>query len=199
MFQRIRHWLNSSILLQSHRYGLVLLLTVVQLSYPSITYRYFDLMTSFDCRILIIQSLDLLMKFIVSNHYSFSIVEEEPFRDFCKSLNPKSRMISGTTIKKKISQAYWASKEEVKNHLVKECTGRASFTTDLWTSGNKMAFMAVTCTFLTNEFVMIQVTLGFREVLEADYRHNGENTCTVFLNILNDFGLQDKVSQLDIY
>ena len=51
--------------------------------------------------------------------------------------------------------------------------------------------MALTVTFLTYDFVMKEVTLGFRE-LKGE--HTGINLANVFLSILTEFGLEQKVS-----
>lgn len=41
-------------------------------------------------------SMNLLMEFIVSNNYSFTLVEEAAFRASCTSLNAKVQPVPGT-------------------------------------------------------------------------------------------------------
>ena len=71
------------------------------------------------------------MKFIVSNNHPFSIVEEEPFIEFCRSLNPNFTLMSATAMKKKIHIRYLEGREIIRQEFLEAGSGKLSFTTDL--------------------------------------------------------------------
>jgi hypothetical protein len=64
------------------------------------------------------------------------------------------------------------------------------FGTDAWTSPNHRAFVAVTVHF-EQKGVPISLLL---DVVEVACSHTGVNLAVAFANILDDFGIADKVS-----
>jgi hypothetical protein len=65
-----------------------------------------------------------------------------------------------------------------------------SFGTDAWTSPNSKAYVAVTV-HLEQNGTPLCLLLDIVEVAES---HSGENLAVAFTNILNDFGIAEKVS-----
>jgi hypothetical protein len=53
--------------------------------------------------------------------------------------------------------------------------------------------MTITASWLNNEFKMNEVVLSFRELVG---QHFGANICTMFLDVMNEYGLKDKVNTL---
>lgn len=68
--------------------------------------------------------------------------------------------------------------------------GSLSFATDCWTSPNHRAFMAVTVHLVIDGEVKSVVL----DVAELPRSHSGENLANKLAEILNDYGIADKVS-----
>ena len=68
--------------------------------------------------------------------------------------------------------------------------GKLSSTTDGWTSGNDKAVLAVSATWFTESFELKHAVLGFREVGTS---HTGENIGTAFVEVLQEYGVEEKV------
>lgn len=108
----------------------------------------------------------------------------------------KFRVVSATTIKKKIYTKYLNDRACIREELTEKENGKVSFTTDCWTSGNQLSFMAVTCSWLTEHFQMKQVCFALRHMKG---KHTGNEIFSVFLNVIEEFGLNDKVVYLLAY
>ena len=72
---------------------------------------------------------------------------------------------------------------------LKEHPGTLSFATDAWSSHHK-AYVAVTVHF-EQDGVPISMLL---DIVEVPRSHSGLNLAKAFANILEDFGVSDKVS-----
>jgi hypothetical protein len=71
-----------------------------------------------------------------------------------------------------------------------EYDGALNFATDAWTSLNHKAYVAVTVHF-EQKGVPISMLLDLVEVARS---HSGVNLAEAFANVLEEFGIQDKVS-----
>jgi hypothetical protein len=74
----------------------------------------------------------------------------------------------------------------------KEYDGALNFATDAWTSPNHRAYVAVTVHF-EHEGVPISMLLDLIEVAKS---HSGVNLAEAFATILEEFGIEDKVSNV---
>ena len=72
----------------------------------------------------------------------------------------------------------------------KEHLGALSFATDAWSSPNHKAYVAVTVHF-EQDGVPVSMLL---DIVEVPCSHSGLNLAKAFANILEDFGVSDKVS-----
>ena len=75
-------------------------------------------------------------------------------------------------------------------YLTKPGNGKLSFSTDFWSSPHNKAFMPITGAFLTSDFEMTEIWLSLRELLGS---HTGENICSMFLDVLHEYNLRNKV------
>jgi hypothetical protein len=75
---------------------------------------------------------------------------------------------------------------------IQEHEGALSFGTDAWTSPNHKAFIAVTVHFEQNREPMCLLL----DLVEVARSHSGGNLASVFAKILDDFGIEHKVSLL---
>ena len=72
---------------------------------------------------------------------------------------------------------------------MQEHNGALSFATDVWTSPNHKAYVAVTVHF-ENAEVPVSMLL---DLIEVTCSHTGFNLATAFSKILEEFGISDKV------
>jgi hypothetical protein len=97
-------------------------------------------------------------------------------------------IISPDTLKRRILDLYETKKKEKMDVLVRN-TSKISFTTDCWTSPNKLAFMGVTAHWVNEEFEICCITLAFKPL---PAKHTGENLAVKFKEILREYGLWNK-------
>lgn len=140
-------------------------------------------------------SQQLLVDFIINNNHPFPIVEEELFRKFCFSLNPDFFMIKATAMKNKITSKYLECKADVIACLHQKGNSKVSSKTDLWTSGNNFAMIAVTGTWINKNFEMREGIFGFREM---PGQHSGVNIAESFYGVLTEYQIADKVTSLSL-
>lgn len=83
------------------------------------------------------------MLFIVMNNNAFTLPEEDYFKKFSSILNPSFRLVKSNTIRAYIFK-YYNLEKEVLVHYLDNMKSLVSATTDMWTSDNNKAMMAVT-------------------------------------------------------
>jgi hypothetical protein len=79
--------------------------------------------------------------------------------------------------------------KHVLTHL-QEYEGALSFATDAWTSPNHKAFVAVTVHFEIGG----EPSCMLLDIVEVAKSHSGVNLAAAFAQILDEFGISDKVS-----
>lgn len=75
-------------------------------------------------------------------------------------------------------------------YVPKNYPGKLSFATDAWTSPNNKPFVAFTVHFERDETAFSMLL----DLVEVTKQHTGENLAEVFANVLQEFGIEDKVS-----
>lgn len=75
-------------------------------------------------------------------------------------------------------------------YLAKDYPGKLSFATDAWTSPNDKPFVAFTVHFERDETAFSMLL----DLVEVSKQHTGENLAQVFMDVLQQFGIKDKVS-----
>ena len=127
--------------------------------------------------------MNLLLRFLVSNNH---LIEEPSFVEFQKSVSPKLKIISAASMRTRILEIEVNTRAELKEYFQNKNIGIPSATTDLWTSGNHISIMAVTLSWIDDQFMLREIVIGFREVIGS---HTGANLCRVFMDILEDFSI----------
>ena len=89
----------------------------------------------------------------------------------------------------RVNWTYHAFMPQTNAPNCKEHDGAINFATDAWTSPNSRAYVAVTAHF-EHKGVAISMLLDIVEVVRS---HSGLNLAAAFANILDDFGISDKV------
>lgn len=137
------------------------------------------------------KSQDLLLKLVVNNNHPFTLVEEEPFMEFVDSFDRPFKHITAKTMINRVMDTYYKGKIKIKMMFEDDEVGGISTSTDGWAAGNHLAMIAVTATWYTQTFELIDIVLSFREV---GVSHTGENICKSFVEVLREFGIENKVS-----
>ena len=106
--------------------------------------------------------------------------------EFQKSVGPKLKIISAASMRTRILETEVNMRAELKEYFQNKNIGIPSATTDLWTSGNHISIMAVTLSWIDDQFMLREIVIGFREVIGS---HTGANLCRVFMDILEDFSI----------
>ena len=106
--------------------------------------------------------------------------------EFQKSVGPKLKIISAASMRTRILEIEVNTRAELKEYFQNKNIGIPSATTDLWTSGNHISIMAVTLSWIDDQFMLREIVIGFREVIGS---HTGANLCRVFMDILEDFSI----------
>lgn len=135
-----------------------------------------------------------LIKWIVTNQHSFTIVEEPSFINFIHSLNPAAQIPSADTVKRIILNSYETKKIQLQN-IFQEFSGRISFTLDIWTSPSTKSFLALTAHFINKEWKLQNIILDFIQIYDS---HTGNNIKNAFVTCLESFSIQNKVNVIFI-
>ncbi|XP_016320206.1 zinc finger BED domain-containing protein 4-like isoform X1 [Sinocyclocheilus anshuiensis] len=138
------------------------------------------------------QELDeALVTMIVKDTQPFSIVEDVGFRDFVQKLDPSYVLPTRQAVKAMVEAKYAESKEKAKAD-VKKVTA-VSLTSDLWTSINMGAYLAVACHFVDSNTCLNSVLLG---VLKFPQAHTAENVAHLKASLMEEWGITNNVTCL---
>lgn len=131
-------------------------------------------------------SRKLLAKLIIIDELPFKYVENEGFREFVVSLQPKFRMISRWTIAKDCYNLYMEEKTKLKTFLKDSCK-RISLTTDTRTSLQRINYMCLTAHFIDNDWRLHKKILNFRPIDS----HKGDSISRAFEKCLVEWGISN--------
>lgn len=94
--------------------------------------------------------LKCLIKWIIINQHSFTVVKESAFANLIYTLQPDARLISADTVKKRIMDLYENNVNKVKESF-KNIREKISFTIDIWTSPSSKLFLSLTAHYIDND------------------------------------------------
>ncbi|GES73161.1 zinc finger BED domain-containing protein RICESLEEPER 2-like [Rhizophagus clarus] len=132
---------------------------------------------------------DCLVKWIIVNQHSFTIVEESAFADLIYALQPDAKLISADTVKRKIMDLYESNINKVKESF-KNITGKISFTIDIWTSPSAKSFLSLTAHYIDDDWKLNNVLVDFIQIFG---KHMGENIKNAFMLGINKLSIQNKL------
>ncbi|KAK7910500.1 hypothetical protein WMY93_015184 [Mugilogobius chulae] len=136
------------------------------------------------------QDLDeALVYLIVRDTQPFSIVEDVGFRAFVRKLDPNYVLPTRQALKAMVEARYMSEKEKVKAKVEK--VAAVSLTSDMWTSINMDAYLAVTCHFVEEKVGLSSVLLGVQEFPQS---HTAENIACVKASLMEEWGITNKVT-----
>lgn len=85
---------------------------------------------------------------------------------------------------------YENDKERIKN-ILRNISGKISFTTDCWTSPSSKSFMSITAHFINKNWELQHILLDFIEMYDS---HTGLNLKNTFVLGLENFSIENKVT-----
>ncbi|KAJ3454624.1 hypothetical protein MRS44_013224 [Fusarium solani] len=135
----------------------------------------------------------LLLEWIIEENHAFSVCEQGRLRQIFEYLNPLVKItdanITRTTIRRKVLSAYEMHKDKVIAALKQSC-GLIHVSFDGWKSGNRHSMYGIACFFRDENSQPRKLTLG---VPELRTRHFGHNIAAEILDVLDAYGIQDKI------
>jgi hypothetical protein len=135
---------------------------------------------------------DLLIRWIVIMHISFSQVENEVFRSLLLYLSialVPYLPTSGTTIRNWVMDDFKQRRKQIKKmlHLSKSLI---HFSFDMWTSPNCMGMIAVIAHFVSHTGEARDCLIGLRRVHGS---HSGENMAHSIISVIEEYELRDRL------
>ncbi|RYC79205.1 hypothetical protein BFJ63_vAg17916 [Fusarium oxysporum f. sp. narcissi] len=135
----------------------------------------------------------LLLEWIIEENHAFSVCEQGRLRQIFEYLNPLVKItdanITRTTIRRKVLSAYEMHKDKVIAALKQSC-GLIHVSFDGWKSGNRHSLYGIACFFRDENSQPRKLALG---VPELRTRHFGHNIAAEILDVLDAYGIQDKI------
>lgn len=131
-----------------------------------------------------------VIRMIAKEYYSLSIVEDPEFKKFVNMLNPTYVLPSRKTISTSLlpvlyNQIYDQVKDDICNNAQ-----FVSLTTDGWTSLRNESYLAVTVHFIDINCELKTYLLSCEKLPD---RHTSENLKTSLQQVVNNWGIQNKV------
>ncbi|OBS15091.1 hypothetical protein FPOA_14102 [Fusarium poae] len=135
----------------------------------------------------------LLLEWIIEENHAFSVCEQGRLRQIFEYLNPLVKItdanITRATIRRKVLSAYEMHKDKVIAALKQSC-GLIHVSFDGWKSGNRHSLYGIACFFRDEKSQPRKLALG---VPELRTRHFGHNIAAEILDVLDAYGIQDKI------
>ncbi|CAI2193159.1 19110_t:CDS:2, partial [Funneliformis geosporum] len=107
-----------------------------------------------------------LIRFILSGTLPLSIVNNEEFKIFCNSLDPRFRVPGVNIIKTMIFDAHNWTNNLIKNKIA-ETAEHVALALDIWSSRVHDAYLGLTCHWLTSEFKLYDIMLDMIDFPES--------------------------------
>lgn len=137
----------------------------------------------------------LYLDWTISRDIPFNQVRDTKFRTWIEYVNPvANRMLpdSDSTIKAHAEALFQEGKQRLR-HILATALSDIHITCDMWTSPNHLGLLGVVGHFTSEKGELQVVTLALKE-LQGE--HSGENQAAVVLNVLDDYGIRNKLGYM---
>lgn len=131
---------------------------------------------------------ELITAVVTQNNLPFTFVESRSLRTLLNYIEPNYNPMCAKTVKGKVEEQAITLKQQIKKDL-RKCSS-VSLTTDCWTSINNEAFMAVTCSFLNENWKIMSPVLETRYLSE---RHFADYLQAELSTVIEDWEIKDRV------
>ena len=118
----------------------------------------------------------------------FLLLESAEFRDLLLLMRPGTRIIKADALKNRIMDYFKKTRAQMTDFF-SSIDSRISFTTDIWTSPNDLAFMAITAHWISADFNIHSMLMDFVELFGS---HSGVNIEKAFSQSLLGFNVFHK-------
>lgn len=133
-----------------------------------------------------------LLEFLVKTNQPLSLVENNYFRNFIRILNDKVNVPTRNILKTDlVPEKYNLVKQQIKNKI--KYIAKVSLTIDCWVSNSQLAYMGVTCHYLTPELILEKNVLCLKYLEESK---TGEYLNDQILSVLEEYSIKNKVIHL---
>ena len=126
-----------------------------------------------------------LTNLFVVQDLPFLLLESAEFRDLLLLMRPGTMIIKADALKNRIMDCFKKTKAQMKDFF-SSIDSRISFTTDIWTSPNDLAFMAITAHWISADFNIHSMLIDFVELFGS---HSGVNIEKAFSQSLLEFNV----------
>jgi hypothetical protein len=126
-----------------------------------------------------------IIKLFLSCTLPLSLIENENFRTFLNSIDPRYKPPCINTLKNEISDAAYHTIQNIK-YIINTQTDMIAFTFDLWTSRAHDSYLGLTCHWISDEFKIYDFTLCVTEI--GEYK-TADNIVSIIEPVLNEFGI----------
>ena len=106
---------------------------------------------------------DAIATMIIVGELPFLFVEREGFRELMRTVEPRFRIPSHTTVMRDCFQLYMMEKEKLKYMFVSS-SQRVCLTTDTWTSIQNLTYMSLTAHFIDKDWKLHKRIINFLKV-----------------------------------
>ena len=135
-----------------------------------------------------------LLYFIVSGFLPFRIVDNFHFQRFLKIIASNYKLPSRNHISNALLEIQF---KEVCDIIKNDLAGAISIaaTTDIWTSCQNLAYMAVTVHFVNEEWKLISHTISVRNLVG---KHDNESLKEALIESFSEWGINDKIIAITV-
>ncbi|CUA76039.1 Zinc finger BED domain-containing protein DAYSLEEPER [Rhizoctonia solani] len=135
-----------------------------------------------------------LTRWIVMRNHAFTEIENDEFRDLISFLQPalSDHFVQANALRNRIFGHAGTQREWLKSYL-SSIPGLLAIACDAWTSSNRIAFLAITASWITKEWKREETLIDFRELHGA---HTGRNMAEEVTAVVSELGIEDRVLAL---
>ncbi|EUC65939.1 hypothetical protein RSOL_503070 [Rhizoctonia solani AG-3 Rhs1AP] len=129
-----------------------------------------------------------LTRWIVTAHNSFTPVENDEFIEFVTYLKPalEGHLVQSQAIRDRILSHAGTMRQQMGQYMC-DLPGLMAIACDAWTSANRIAFLAITGSWITSDWKLEETLLDFIELQGA---HDGQNMASAVATALTELGIQ---------
>jgi len=135
---------------------------------------------------------------VVETNTAFRMVEVVSFRNLMRYCNSQVPIVSHSMLYRDIHKllSHCLFKEVCQRLQLHIAEGtRINLTLDAWTSSNKLTFLAITAHWMTIDFELVSILIGFEWLMGS---HMAENMTIAIIKVLQMYGIEDYINCITI-
>ncbi|CAJ0746325.1 5423_t:CDS:2, partial [Entrophospora sp. SA101] len=132
---------------------------------------------------------NLLIRWVIGNLQPFNIVENKYFIEMIKQFDSRYKLPDRHKLKNLVIE-FFNQKKNLINKTIDAIPGKASLTTDMWTSLNNDSFLGLTIHYIDSKWEFKHFLL---DIISFKERHTSHNISVEILNIINEYNLLGKL------